>query len=579
MSRLHASPAVTISGSTRLTWGINLGAKANFVPPVAPSGATGNVRENPNHRFRHRRHGFRSSSTLFFSLTLCPPKTRSNLHKSSGVYAEILLRNLECALPLGSLSGETLGELTPTEKQSFSVEATLRFYGAYLTIGKNPTFSKNFAKLWPLFITTRYKEADTQYAPGFGDYGGKIGYRVEDVGNSGLGFDFGFLSFASNGDWSTSGTSHSKYGFGSDLSLWYKRNKKLFLTVELAGNATLQEGYATLDSRFLGAPNNKRAPHALLWSVGGRLSIMPGAGFRFILATDAGNTYRDTNSARARVVEQALKFAEKTYPSLRTVRRIFSWMVQHVDSLGIDALVTAQWRWLSGGVYGATGAASVFGSSPFVNSTFQYTDFAAFLRLETRSGDDYTHALHGLNAGIEARVYLPLTYKSYLDNGGLPPDVVPARGVAQQVANIFEAGLRNIFGFFNRAVNFVARAAGLPADAITTGAASIALPIMGNAWVGYRIPCYDSMWIEPRAHIYMATNRFNFNGFKGTHNLKGELCFQYAVELRASPIKHVEFSVRWEQGLLSQDPYMLIEENWSWPGYTGSLFLECKITW
>ncbi|WP_252739587.1 major outer sheath C-terminal domain-containing protein, partial [Treponema pallidum] len=57
------------------------------------------------------------------------------------------------------------------------------------------------------------------------------------------------------------------------------------------------------------------------------------------------------------------------------------------------------------------------------------------------------------------------------------------------------------------------------------------------------------------------------------------LCFQYAVELRASPIKPVEFSVRWEQGLLSQDPYMLIEENWSWPGYTGSLFLGCKITW
>ncbi|WP_289845794.1 major outer sheath C-terminal domain-containing protein, partial [Treponema pallidum] len=75
-------------------------------------------------------------------------------------------------------------------------------------------------------------------------------------------------------------------------------------------------------------------------------------------------------------------------------------------NVAFDALFTAQWKWLSSGIYFATAPANVFGTRVLDNTIASCGDFAGFLKLETKSGDPYTHLLTGLDAGVETRVYI-----------------------------------------------------------------------------------------------------------------------------------------------------------------------------
>nr|WP_245522150.1 major outer sheath C-terminal domain-containing protein [Treponema paraluiscuniculi] len=78
-----------------------------------------------------------------------------------------------------------------------------------------------------------------------------------------------------------------------------------------------------------------------------------------------------------------------------------------------DALLTLGYRWFSAGGYFASKASNVF-KDVFLarNMDMQTHDCATYIKLETKSGDPYTHLLTGLNAGVEARVYMPVHWKA-----------------------------------------------------------------------------------------------------------------------------------------------------------------------
>ncbi|WHF06544.1 major outer sheath N-terminal domain-containing protein [Treponema pallidum] len=712
------SPKLT--GSATLEWGISYG-KGVGSHGQAPGAVMGTGPYN-------LKHGFRTTNTVGVSFPLVMRTTHTRRGQHPALYAELKVADLQADLSQGKAGFAV--------KRKGKVEATLHCYGAYLTIGKNPTFLTNFARLWKPWVTAQYQEDAVQYAPGFGGLGGKVGYRAQDIGGSGVSLDVGFLSFASNGAWDSTDPTHSKYGFGADLKLMYARAGHPLCTVELASNVTLEDGY------LIGAQRdaNNQNKDKLLWNVGGRLTLEPGAGFRFSFALDAGNQHQSAQDFQNRTqraqseltalsnnlfqgesqkqeawldeyakkvldavtaaTETALQSRGNAYitavsnvkvtppvaatlltnlkvfitdpptPSPLPALPAFSLMGQvllqydaeqvvkgfeqvqtqivaeinqkvqaavaqskaaaqafingltkviedvadallaphkgnpmslfnlpdqqkllkddladlipkltaeatkfftegqtfvteevkkktdaldagqqirqaiqnlrasawraflmgvsavclYLDTYNVafDALFTAQWKWLSSGIYVATAPANVFGTRVLDNTIASCGDFAGFLKLETKSGDPYTHLLTGLDAGVETRVYIPLTHDLYKNNNGNP---LPSGG----------------------------------------SSGHIGLPVVGKAWCSYRIPVQDYGWVKPSVTVHASTNRAHLNapaagGAVGATYLTKEYCAQLRAGVSASLIEKTVFSLDWEQGMLSDVPYLLVSE-------------------
>ncbi|WP_175608528.1 major outer sheath N-terminal domain-containing protein [Treponema pallidum] len=712
------SPKLT--GSATLEWGISYG-KGVGSHGQAPGAVMGTGPYN-------LKHGFRTTNTVGVSFPLVMRTTHTRRGQHPALYAELKVADLQADLSQGKAGFAV--------KRKGKVEATLHCYGAYLTIGKNPTFLTNFARLWKPWVTAQYQEDAVQYAPGFGGLGGKVGYRAQDIGGSGVSLDVGFLSFASNGAWDSTDPTHSKYGFGADLKLMYARAGHPLCTVELASNVTLEDGY------LIGAQKdaNNQNKDKLLWNVGGRLTLEPGAGFRFSFALDAGNQHQSAQDFQNRTqraqseltalsnnlfqgesqkqeawldeyakkvldavtaaTETALQSRGNAYitavsnvkvtppvaatlltnlkvfitdpptPSPLPALPAFSLMGQvllqydaeqvvkgfeqvqtqivaeinqkvqaavaqskaaaqafingltkaiedvadallaphkgnpmslfnlpdqqkllkddladlipkltaeatkfftegqtfvteevkkktdaldagqqirqaiqnlrasawraflmgvsavclYLDTYNVafDALLTAQWKWLSSGIYFATAPANVFGTRVLDNTIASCGDFAGFLKLETKSGDPYTHLLTGLDAGVETRVYIPLTHDLYKNNNGNP---LPSGG----------------------------------------SSGHIGLPVVGKAWCSYRIPVQDYGWVKPSVTVHASTNRAHLNapaagGAVGATYLTKEYCAQLRAGISASLIEKTVFSLDWEQGMLSDVPYLLVSE-------------------
>ncbi len=73
------------------------------------------------------------------------------------------------------------------------------------------------------------------------------------------------------------------------------------------------------------------------------------------------------------------------------------------------------------------------------------------------------------------------------------------------------------------------------------------------------------------------TNRFNTINAAG--NLVNERALQYQVGLTFSPFEKVELSAQWEQGVLSDVPYMGIAESMWSERYFGTFICGVKVTW
>ncbi|WP_416341020.1 major outer sheath C-terminal domain-containing protein, partial [Treponema paraluiscuniculi] len=91
-----------------------------------------------------------------------------------------------------------------------------------------------------------------------------------------------------------------------------------------------------------------------------------------------------------------------------------------LDRFNADALLTAQWTYVSAGLYGATAGTHVFGKRVLPTVRSYHFDLASFFKVEIKSGDPYAHLLTGLDAGVETRVYIPLTHVFYVNNGSQP---------------------------------------------------------------------------------------------------------------------------------------------------------------
>nr|AAT98608.1 TprK [Treponema paraluiscuniculi] len=434
------------------------------------------------------KHGFKT--TTDFKIVFPIVAKKDFKYRGEGnVYAEINVEALKLSLESnGGAKFETKGSVK-------TIEATLHCYGAYLTIGKNPDFKSTFAVLWePWTANGDYKSRGDKpvYEPGFEGAGGKLGYKQTDIGGTGLTFDIAF-KFASNTDWEgkdskgvvRAGANHSKYGLGGDILFGWERTREdggtEYIKVELTGNSTLSGDYAL-----------PRAPD-ILWDVGAKVS-MKLWGMCALVATDVGHK--------------------------RNVR---------AQAQAADALLTLGYRWFSAGGYFASKASNVF-KDVFLarNMDMQTHDCATYIKLETKSGDPYTHLLTGLNAGVEARVYMPVHYKVL---------------TGPQAA----AGVD---------INF---------------------PVYGKVWGSYCHDMGEYGWVKVYANLYGGTNKKAAAAAPapGTKWSKG-YCGYYECGVVVSPLEKVEVRLSWEQGKLQENSNVVIEKNvterWQFVG-------ACRLIW
>nr|AAT98603.1 TprK [Treponema paraluiscuniculi] len=436
------------------------------------------------------KHGFKT--TTDFKIVFPIVAKKDFKYRGEGnVYAEINVEALKLSLESnGGAKFETKGSVK-------TIEATLHCYGAYLTIGKNPDFKSTFAVLWePWTANGDYKSRGDKpvYEPGFEGAGGKLGYKQTDIGGTGLTFDIAF-KFASNTDWegkdsqgkAPAGANHSKYGLGGDILFGWERTREdggtEYIKVELTGDSTLSGDYAL-----------PRAPD-ILWDVGAKVS-MKLWGMCALVATDVGHKRNARAAAPA-----------------------------------ADALLTLGYRWFSAGGYFASKASNVF-KDVFLarNMDMQTHDCATYIKLETKSGDPYTHLLTGLNAGVEARVYMPVHYKVLTG-----PQAQAAAGVD---------------------INF---------------------PVYGKVWGSYCHDMGEYGWVKVYANLYGGTNKKAAAAAPapGTKWSK-EYCGYYECGVVVSPLEKVEVRLSWEQGKLQENSNVVIEKNvterWQFVG-------ACRLIW
>lgn len=202
-----AQLTVTPSGSATLSWGIDLNTK--------------------NHGFFNEQ-AFKITIP-FFAET---PFNGGSNNKEADVYADVSF----VVTPVAS------EEVAATDG-----EATLHFYGAYMTVYPKPDFSAKMAKGWTSIIGGR----KSWFNPSFTGWGTKIGYANKDLMNLNLG-----LKLGSDGNWKgirsdgkavdTTNTdptkivppAHSQYAAGFDFKM---TPVEKYLTVEATVNAVFDK--------------------------------------------------------------------------------------------------------------------------------------------------------------------------------------------------------------------------------------------------------------------------------------------------------------------------------------------------
>ena len=166
-----AEPSVDIEADATLSWGIDLGSKAE--PDL--------------------KHGFKNEASWSVKFPLLKKADKTSTKNDVPVYGEVSLTDVE----LNILSQKKSGGNFVLDGKVDGLAAKLVIYGAYVSVFNKPDFEANYAKIWvPADKNKKYRPEDYEFYPSFSGYGTKIGYANKDL----MDLDIG-LKFGSNGNW------------------------------------------------------------------------------------------------------------------------------------------------------------------------------------------------------------------------------------------------------------------------------------------------------------------------------------------------------------------------------------------
>lgn len=204
----------SVSGSATLSWGIDLGPLPFNKDAVS--------------------HGFYNEASLTVRIPMFSYGTSvsgGSENKDADVY--VVFEGDMPALTFNTAAGRLQGT-------GSSLNASLHFFGAYITVYNRPTFAAGFGEavtnLWAYDPTLGFAPYMDSFAPGFEGWGTKIGYANEDI----LGLDIG-LKVGSNTNWERKITlnpalTEPMYALGLDFAMAPVDD---FLTIDATFNALL----------------------------------------------------------------------------------------------------------------------------------------------------------------------------------------------------------------------------------------------------------------------------------------------------------------------------------------------------
>lgn len=633
VSRAFSSSAA-FSGSAELSWGVVFDAEG--ASPVTAG--------------KSIRHGFRTKSSWKLAFPLLPKKgaTYTSFSGEDPIWVELSLKGLkvdfESALGSGTAdpSMTTRSPFLKSGRSDFSLEATLHLYDVSFSVGKDPVFPSNFAQLWTPFITTSYESRSVKYAPGFGGVGGKIAYQARNISNSGITFNCA-LSFSSNGIWKSApsvtskvkgkGTNsrrmpadpHSKYGLGTEFTLVYARKGREQVRLEAASCATLSAGYRTGPDQ-----THHQNKDTVLWNVGARLTLSPGAGFKIVCAFDAGTPYKK-GAARESLAETLaaqrgcnrfdtalmhalglLVAAAKTRNELAAQMRsqsppgVWEKFEQAVQSLppitqgkpgvvGAEVRPGTMWMELSPVRKALVDVLSVLEQGGFDRVAFdallivqwRWISLGAYVASAPTNVFGSMLFPRGSSDHFDCAAFVRVESKWYDSLSKLVSGL--SGGVEARLYIPFTHGLYLEPGSCtpNSTRGKKPQAFVLPPPGVVHPGAHSALPVVGKLWLNYRITLAAHAWIRPMVSLYGATygaQGFSYGPGGAAGTVKRNRTFRagknlyYQVGVAVSPFERCELLIEWSQGMLARRPYISLEHG-SWPDKRSELVCSCKVLW
>ena len=486
-----AEPSVDIEADATLSWGIDLGSKAE--PDL--------------------KHGFKNEASWSVKFPLLKKADKTSTKNDVPVYGEVSLTDVE----LNILSQKKSGGNFVLDGKVDGLAAKLVIYGAYVSVFNKPDFEANYAKIWvPADKNKKYRPEDYEFYPGFSGYGTKIGYANKDL----MDLDIG-LKFGSNSNYDPDGSSkiYSEKYFDGNTELgddeYIRVTEKRRIMQEVS-----KEKYDNTPSADQAPSGLTAAPYYIykieeisVWksgkdirfpkagkypfktekdgddekkfkyAIGFDLSIKPldkMLALAFTVNTTFGKSYPDANlNFGAEVTSEPVDGLELKagfdgkYDFNKSGSSAFDW----------DTVFTAKYKWIGAGVYAASAGTEVGAG---------ITDIAVFAQFVTKdSKKDATNLVEGLDAGAYVGMYRLLT---------------------------------------------------------TTKSR---FPVFAKVWGSYKVSINDSMWIKPFAHVWFDTNPFP----EAKKTSAQPYAIAYDIGVTYSPVEKVEVEAKWSHGEIRKNKY------------------------
>lgn len=523
-----AEPKVDVDASATLSWGVDLGYGLNG----------------------KAKHGFDNSASWKVKFPLIKKGDVTSTKSDVPVYGELVLSDVE--LNILSSSGKEDGKFGINGKVD-GIEATLVFYGAYITAYDKPSFKSNFANLWdPLEKNGKFNADDHtfKFEPGFDGYGFKLGYANKDFMDLDVGIKFG-----SNGNWDSqvsAGPTKDKYTVkyfdgntkldddeyilmadpttGSPIwvdnrhSMWNnrtaypKKGSYPFYSKTTAKDNHSQYGIGldfamkpldkmlgiafTINSTFTSSKKYKEGvagvkDDKVAFGLGAEVTSEPIDSLKLKLGFDGGMNFETLNR----------KSLSSPYIN------VFAW----------DMLFDAGYKWVNAGMYVSSPGTPYSGIDKQTTSLDkkEVTDLAFYAKFETK-GDkkEASNLVEGLDAGV------------YL-------------------------------GFYDLLSKD-------PKGAKTT------LPLALKVWGAYKVNVNDAMWVKPYADLWLNTNHIYKRGTP-VQNIHG-VGLAYDLGVTFSPVEKVEVDAKWSHGTIKKNNYaQFISDSVIDSQHKGKFVLSLKI--
>ena len=507
-----------IEASGTASWGVDLGIKDGT------TGSDGKLKDTET------RHGFKNEASWKVKFPLIKKGDRVSKKDDVPVYGEVTLKDIELAIQ------------SKNDKKDFHVdgkvdklEAALYFYGFSLRVYNKPDFTTNYAQIWkPEDVNDDYKEDNYKFAPGFNGQGVRFGYANKALMDLNVG-----VSFGSNGNWEAEekpdGVDWSKPFEVKEIDatkeaknvpddkVWLNPSNLSQRIYSVSGGkisvveCAKKDGSSGLHSKYAAGVDFSMTPIEKLLSVAFKLNATLVNAKNY---EGAGSKYTLSNNILAFGVEVksqpidglTLKFGLDSGAMLLTKNKNSD--NKELKALAVDALVSAEYKWVSGGVYIASPGTNVISATDFSGAnaktnanakSVHITDFSVFAKFETKAKeDDPSHLVKGLDAGAFIGMYRLMTFVN--------------RNTDVDVSDKFWGK-------------------------------KMTIPLLMKVWGAYTLNLSDSSTIKPFADLWVETNHLNKNGDDYVLGLAYDLGVEYV------PVEKVTVTAKWSQGEITKNMY------------------------